>query len=153
MGTLSKALGLSGGYLAASREVIDVLINRARSFIYSTAPPPCLAHAAGEMLKVIAGEEGEKRRQRLRGHVETLRRHLGAPEHPAAILPVILGGESEAMQASKSLFEAGFLVPAIRYPTVARGQARLRITLSAGHSDEQILNFGADLNPHVSKKS
>jgi 7-keto-8-aminopelargonate synthetase-like enzyme len=57
------------------------------------------------------------------------------------------------MQASKSLFEAGFLVPAIRYPTVARGQARLRITLSAGHSDEQILNFGADLNPHVSKKS
>jgi 8-amino-7-oxononanoate synthase len=153
MGTLSKALGLSGGYLAASREVIDVLINRARSFIYSTAPPPCLAHAAGEMLKVIAGEEGEKRRQRLRGHVETLRRHLGAPEHPAAIFPVILGGESEAMQASKSLFEAGFLVPAIRYPTVARGQARLRITLSAGHSDEQILNFGADLNPHVSKKS
>ncbi len=138
MGTLSKALGLSGGYLGASREVIDVLINRARSFIYSTAPPPFLAHAAGEMLKVIAGEEGEKRRQRLRGHVETLRRHLGAPEHPAAILPVILGGESEAMQASKSLLEAGFLVPAIRYPTVARGQARLRITLSAGHLEGQI---------------
>lgn len=138
MGTLSKALGLSGGYLAASRQVIDVLINRARSFIYSTAPPPCLAHAAAEMLKVIAGEEGEKRRQRLRGHVETLRRHLGAPEHPAAILPVILGGESGAMQASKSLLEAGFLVPAIRYPTVARGQARLRFTLSAGHLEGQI---------------
>jgi 8-amino-7-oxononanoate synthase len=138
MGTLSKALGLSGGYLAASRQVIDVLINRARSFIYSTAPPPFLAHAAGEMLKVIAGEEGEKRRQRLRGHVETLRRHLGAPEHPAAILPVILGGEAEAMQASKNLLESGFLVPAIRYPTVARGQARLRFTLSAGHSEAQI---------------
>jgi 8-amino-7-oxononanoate synthase len=138
MGTLSKALGLSGGYLAASRQVIDVLINRARSFIYSTAPPPHLAHAAAEMLNVVAGEEGEKRRQRLRGHVEALRRPCDAAEHPAAILPVILGGEAEAMQASKSLVEAGFLVPAIRYPTVARGQARLRFTLSAGHSEGQI---------------
>lgn len=153
MGTLSKALGLSGGYLAASREVIEVLINRARSFIYSTAPPPCLAHAAGEMLKVIAGEDGEKRRQRLREHVETLRSHFGGAEHPAAILPVILGGEAEAMQASKSLVEAGFLVPAIRYPTVARGQARLRFTLSAGHSEGQIESLAGVWGQIAPKKS
>lgn len=153
MGTLSKALGLSGGYLAASRQVIDVLINRARSFIYSTAPPPHLAHAAAEMLNLVSGEEGENRRQRLREHVQSLRRHLGAPEHPAAILPVILGGESEAMQASKSLLEAGFLVPAIRYPTVARGQARLRFTLSAGHSEEQIEQLAGVWGPIAPKKS
>ena len=138
MGTLSKAVGLSGGYLAASRQVIDWLINRARTFIYSTAPAPCLAHAAGEMLKVVAGEEGGRRRQKLRENVAKLESHLGFTKHPAAILPVIFGGESEAMQISKSLLEAGFLVPAIRYPTVARGRARLRITLSAAHDLGQI---------------
>jgi 8-amino-7-oxononanoate synthase len=153
MGTLSKALGLSGGYLAASRVVIDVLINRARSFIYSTAPPPCLAHAAGEMLKVVGSEEGENRRQRLHEHVERLRSHFGVVEHPAAILPVILGSESEAMQASKSLLEAGFLVPAIRYPTVARGQARLRFTLSAGHSEGQIESLAGIWGQIAPKKS
>lgn len=153
MGTLSKALGLSGGYLAASRQVIDVLINRARSFIYSTAPPPLLAHAAAEMLNLVSGDDGEKRRRRLREHVQSLRRHLSAPEHPAAILPVILGGESEAMQASKSLLEAGFLVPAIRYPTVARGQARLRFTLSAGHSEEQIEQLAGVWGSIAPKKS
>lgn len=153
MGTLSKTLGLSGGYLAASRQVIDLLINRARSFIYSTAPPPHVAYAAGEMLKIIAGEEGEKRRQRLHEHISKLSDLLQPPAHPAAILPVILGGESEALEASKNLLEAGFLVPAIRFPTVARGRARLRITLSAGHLPEQILNLGTHLNPVVSKKS
>ena len=153
MGTLSKALGLSGGYLAASRQVIDVLINRARSFIYSTAPPPHLAHAAGEMLKFVSGEDGEKQRGRLHEHVRSLRSHLGAPEHLAAILPVILGGESEAMQVSKSLLEAGFLVPAIRYPTVARGQARLRFTLSAGHEAGQIEQLAGVWGQIAPKKS
>ncbi len=153
MGTLSKALGLSGGYLAASRQVIDLLINRARSLIYSTAPPPPLAYAACEMLKLIAGEVGEKRRQRLHEHISKLSDLLQTPAHPAAILPVILGGESEALEASKNLLEAGFLVPAIRFPTVARGRARLRITLSAGHLPEQILNLGRHFSPVVSKKS
>ena len=153
MGTLSKTLGLSGGYLAASRQVIDLLINRARSLIYSTAPPPHLAYAAGEMLKLIAREEGEKRRQRLHEHISKLSDLLQTPAHPAAILPVILGGESEALEASKNLLEAGFLVPAIRFPTVARGRARLRITLSAGHLPEQILNLGRHLSLVVSKKS
>lgn len=153
MGTLSKTIGLSGGYLAASRQVIDLLINRARSLIYSTAPPPHLAYAAGEMLKLIEGEEGEKLRQRLQEHISKLSDLLQTPAHPAAILPVILGGESEALEASKNLLEAGFLVPAIRFPTVARGRARLRITLSAGHLPEQILNLGRHLSLVVSKKS
>jgi 8-amino-7-oxononanoate synthase len=152
MGTLSKALGLSGGYLAASRQVIDLLINRARSLIYSTAPPPHLAYAAGEMLKLIASEEGEKRRQRLHGYISMLSSLIQAPAHPAAILPVILGGESVALEASKNLLEAGFLVPAIRFPTVARGRARLRITLSAGHLPEQLLDLGRYLSSVVSKE-
>lgn len=152
MGTLSKALGLSGGYLAASRQVIDWLINRARSFIYSTAPPPFLAHAAGEMLKRMAGEEGEKRRQKLREHAHCLRKLLNIPEHPAAIYPLIFGRESQAMQASKSLLEAGFLVPAIRYPTVARGQARLRITLSAAHDEGQIERLAGVLGKMAQEK-
>lgn len=117
MGTLSKAFGLSGGYLAASRTVIDLLINRARSFIYSTAPPPHLAHAAGRLIGEMAGGEGDRRRLRLRENAAAL-----AESAAAGIIPVILGDESAAMRASEHLLEAGFLVPAIRFPTVARGE-------------------------------
>ncbi|MES2735092.1 MAG: 8-amino-7-oxononanoate synthase [Verrucomicrobiota bacterium] len=139
MGTLSKALGLSGGYLAASRQVIDLLINRARSFIYTTAPLPAVAHAALRALELIRGAEGDRRRSLLHAHVEKVRSSLGL-EHTSssAILPLILGDEATAMAASATLRDAGLMVPAIRYPTVARGSARLRITLSAGHQPEQV---------------
>ncbi len=144
MGTLSKALGLSGGYLAASRKVIDLLINRARSFIYSTAPPPFLAHAACKALGLVAGLEGDERRARLRSNVARLRQALEeggmtVPDTPAAILPVILGAEETALAASARLREHGFLVPAIRFPTVARGSARLRITLGSENKAEEIV--------------
>ncbi len=135
MGTLSKALGLSGGYLAASRLVIDLLINRARSLIYSTAPPPCLAHAARAALEIVTSSEGDRRRATLHGHVRRL--SPGAPGI-SAIVPRIMGDETRAMEASARLLESGFLIPAIRYPTVARGSARLRITASAAHQPEQI---------------
>ncbi|GAA5136542.1 8-amino-7-oxononanoate synthase [Prosthecobacter algae] len=139
MGTLSKALGLSGGYLAASRQVIDLLINRARSFIYTTAALPAVAHAALRALELIRGAEGDRRRSLLHAHVEKVRSSLGL-EHTSssAILPLILGDETAAMAASATLRDAGLMVPAIRFPTVARGSARLRITLSAGHQPEQV---------------
>lgn len=139
MGTLSKALGLSGGYLAASRQVIDLLINRARSFIYTTAPLPAVAHAALRALELIRSVEGDRRRSLLHAHVEKVRSSLGLDHTSAsAILPLILGDETAAMAASATLRDAGLMVPAIRFPTVARGSARLRITLSAGHQPEQV---------------
>ncbi len=150
MGTLSKALGLSGGYLAASRHVIDLLINRARSFIYSTAPPAHQAHALGVILELIRSERGDALRNQVRSHarqMQSLLSEIGVASPPAqsAILPVILGEASRAMKISSRLREAGFLIPSIRYPTVARGSARLRITLSALHTPAQIQSLGTAL--------
>jgi 8-amino-7-oxononanoate synthase len=133
MGTLSKALGVSGGYIAASRQLIDLLINRARSFIYSTAPPPAIAHAAAAAVELVRGVEGEQRRRLLRRNLAA----FGRTDF-SAIVPVILGAEAAALSVSQQLRKAGFLVPAIRYPTVAKGSARLRITLSALHEPEHI---------------
>ncbi len=141
MGTLSKALGLSGGYLAASRVVIDMLVNRARTLIYTTAPPPHLAHAALEMLKLIQSERGDALRRVLLLHLEYLLAELKGPQVRGAILPLILGSEAAALAASHLLNEAGFLVPCIRYPTVARGSARLRLTLSAAHTVTQVASL------------
>lgn len=150
MGTLSKAIGLSGGYVAASRDVIDLLINRARSFIYSTAPSPALAFAAKAALELVASTEGDRRRERLRQSVQSLAHALGKPPPPAAILPLIIGDEAAAMEASSRLRDLGFLIPAIRYPTVARGSARLRITLSAAHTMAEIEALASALKTIIS---
>jgi 8-amino-7-oxononanoate synthase len=127
MGTLSKSAGLSGGYLAAPRPWIDLLVNRARSFLFSTAPPPAIAHAARVALRIIRSEEGANRRAALFDHVAA----LGGGDAP--IHPVLLGSNEAALAASRALESKGFLVPAIRYPTVPRGTARLRVSLSATH--------------------
>jgi 8-amino-7-oxononanoate synthase len=132
MGTLSKAAGLSGGYVAATRDWIDLLTNRARSFIYSTAPPPALAHAALVSLDLIRSEQGKQLRQRLQENIACIR------DSPTPILPVIQGSNESALAASATLADAGFLVPAIRFPTVPRGTARLRISLSASHPMEAV---------------
>lgn len=150
LGTLSKAFGLSGGYLAASRQVVDLLINRARSFIYSTAPPVHLIHAMGVILELVRGARGDALREQLRRRAQQTQillaeAGIASPHCPAAILPVILGEASHAVEISTRLREAGFLIPCIRYPTVARGSARLRITLSAQHSTAQIKAFAAAL--------
>jgi 8-amino-7-oxononanoate synthase len=142
MGTLGKALGVAGGYLAASREWIDVMVNRARAFIYSTAPPPALAVAASEALAISRSPEGDALRSRLRAHLTT----LGRPTHPSAIIPIILGDNAAALAASAALADLGLLVPAIRYPTVPRGTARLRVSLSATHESADV----AALQKHVS---
>lgn len=142
MGTFSKALGLSGGYVACTRDFRDLFINRARSFIYSTAPSPALAHATTFAIGLIQSKEGDALRERLRRNVQTLADALGKSPPPAGIFPLIIGDEYAALDAARQLLEKGFLVPAIRFPTVPRGTARLRITLSAAHTSDQIQSLG-----------
>ena len=134
MGTLSKAAGLSGAYLACSSDWRELLVNRARSFIFSTAPPPALAHASSASLRQIRSAHGNELRSRLQRHIAKLR-----PDGPATpIIPRILGSNECALAASQTLEAAGLLVPAIRYPTVPRSSARLRLSLSALHPDEAL---------------
>ena len=140
MGTLSKAVGLSGGYVAASRAWIDVLTNKARSFIYSTAPPPALAHAALASLHLIRSPQGAALREKLRGNISII------ADAPTPIIPRILGTNEAALTTSAALADAGFLVPAIRFPTVPRGTARLRISLSAAHPTEAVAALKAALD-------
>ena len=146
MGTLSKAIGVSGGYVAASRGIVDLLINKARSLIYSTAPPPAVAVAATKALEIVASPKGDLLRGKLQANIQAVTckwNHLEQVQ--SAILPLIIGDESTAMQASAALLERGYLIPAIRYPTVARGTARLRLTLSAAHEAGQIEGLVAHL--------
>ena len=138
MGTLGKALGVSGGYIAGSRVLIDFLINRARSFIFSTAPSPAVAAACRASLRIVTSPEGEALRTRLRENLSAFSSTMGMALSASAIVPLILGGEDRAVAASGLLLDKGFLVPAIRYPTVPRKTARLRVTLSAAHEPEQI---------------
>jgi glycine C-acetyltransferase/8-amino-7-oxononanoate synthase len=147
MGTLSKALGTSGGYICGGRSLIDWLINQARSFIFSTACPGAIAGAARAAVELLNSAEGEERRQRLARKIDLLHEQLpsGAIKTGSAIVPWIVGDEQGALALSQSLLEKGFLVPAIRYPTVARGSARLRITLTSEHSDEQISSLATAL--------
>jgi 8-amino-7-oxononanoate synthase len=143
MGTLSKALGSVGGYVAGSRTLIDWLTNRARSFIYSTALPPGVIAASRAAVALARGSEGAGLRGRLWGRIA--RFHAGLPERwkqhacsTSAIQPLICGEAAAALAMSATLRERGFLIPAIRYPTVPRGSARLRVALSAAHADKDI---------------
>jgi len=143
MATLGKAVGAAGGAISGSRNLIDLLVNRARSFIFSTAPVPAAAAAASAGLKVIESFEGEARRERLWLLVEQLKRVLIEASFPppavrAPIIPVAMGAEARAMRFAEALRKAGVFVPAIRYPTVARGAARLRFTVSAEHTAEDL---------------
>ncbi len=141
MGTLSKALGSVGGYIAGSRPLIDWLVNRARSFIYSTALPPGAVAAGRAAVALAQGPEGAARRAKLRAHIALFRDHLPKPWESrvtGAIQPLICGESAAALHLAAALRNRGFLIPAIRYPTVARHAARLRITLSAAHEAAQI---------------
>ncbi|MDF1656318.1 MAG: 8-amino-7-oxononanoate synthase [Verrucomicrobiales bacterium] len=136
MGTFSKAAGLSGGYVCASRDLVDLLINRARSFIYSSAPAPALAATISDAIDLIAGDDGAALRTRLWNHLG-----MFSETAESAIFPHVIGENDAALDASDTLLKSGFLVPAIRYPTVPRGTARLRITLSASHLPEDIASL------------
>ena len=149
MGTLGKALGVSGGYIAGSRTLIDFLINRARSFIFSTAPSPAIAAASRASLRIVQSPEGDALRTRLQENLSLFAGAMKAKLPPSAIMPLILGGEERALSEAARLQEAGFFVPAIRYPTVPRKTARLRITLSAAHTPEQIRGLAAALRENA----
>lgn len=138
MGTLSKALGTHGGFVAASRPIVDLLVNKARPFIYATAPPPPVAAAASAALDLCQSSDGDARRARLVGHRALFADLTGAPVPENPIIPWIIGGEEDALDAALALDQAGLHVPAVRYPTVARGAARLRISLSAAHLDRDV---------------
>ena len=133
VGTLSKTLGSLGGFVAGSTRAVELLVNRARSFIFTTASTPADTAAARANLAVARGPEGDQRKATLRAHIERL-----CPGHPSPIIPVIVGDERDAVAASAALLARGLLVPAIRPPTVAPGTSRLRIALSAAHTDAQV---------------
>jgi 8-amino-7-oxononanoate synthase len=151
MGTLGKAVGAAGGYICGSRALIDFLVNQARSFVFSTAPVPAAAAAAAAGIRLIQSAEGETRRRSLWQRVAQLQSEMGNPAPPAraggrsrrpeissAIIPVLIGDEAGAVAISAALRERGLFVPAIRYPTVARGRARLRATVTAAHKQADI---------------
>ena len=143
MGTLGKAVGAAGGFICGSRRLTELLVNKARSFIFSTAPSPAVSAAARAGVELTQGAEGQSLRSQLWQRVDELRRAAGAlgwetPAEPSAILPLIVGGEAKAVATMERLREAGFFIPAIRYPTVPRNEARLRVTLTANHTAEDI---------------
>lgn len=142
LATLGKAAGVSGAAVAAHQSVIDWLIQKARPYIYTTASPPLLAACLLESLRQI--EAGEARRERLRRHILQLREGLAGLKYGALmpsgtpIQPLLIGANADAVRLSQSLLQRGLLVPAIRTPTVPAGTARLRITLSAAHSADDV---------------
>jgi 7-keto-8-aminopelargonate synthetase-like enzyme len=136
MGTLGKAIGASGGYICGSRCLIELLVNRARSFIFSTAPVPAAVAAAAAGLGFIQSAAGEERRRALWQKILRLESGVNVPSGKklGAIVPLLIGDENKAVRVAEALRERGIFIPAIRYPTVARGSARLRVTLTASHT-------------------
>jgi 8-amino-7-oxononanoate synthase len=141
MGTLGKAAGVFGAFVAGETDVVEYLSQRARTYVYTTATPPFIAHALRRSLGIIRGEGW--RRQRLRELVSQLKEALSGLSWkllPSAtpIQPLLTGDSREAVRVTEALRERGMLVPAIRPPTVPRGAARLRISLSAAHAPQDL---------------
>ena len=148
VGTLGKAVGVAGAFVAGSTEVVETVLQRARTYIYTTAGPALLAAAVEASLDLIQ-EEGW-RRDRLRQRIQSLKKELREANvrfspSDTPIQPLIIGGNSEALGVSEALRERGILVPAIRPPTVPEGTARLRISLSAAHTEEDVSRLSTAL--------
>ena len=133
VGTLSKAVGSLGGFVGGPRTFTDLLVNKARSYIFTTATAPAAAAAASAAIDVIESGEGDRLRARLRANIDRVR-----PGHPSPIIPIIVGDEDRAVATSAALAAEGVLVPAIRPPTVPVGTSRLRVTVSAAHTDDDL---------------
>jgi 8-amino-7-oxononanoate synthase len=146
MGTLGKAIGAAGGYVCGSRTLIEHLINQARSFIFSTAPVPAAAAGACEGIRRVQGPEGAERCAALWSRIGELAAMCPGLPASSAILPVLVGDERRTMGRSARLLDQGFFVPGIRFPTVARGQARLRISLTAAHHPADVTHLGTALS-------
>ncbi|NTV10292.1 MAG: 8-amino-7-oxononanoate synthase, partial [Zoogloea sp.] len=149
MGTLGKAAGVAGAFVAGSRLAIEWLINSTRSYIFTTAAPPLLAHALLASIDLI--EQGDDRRTHLADLIQRLRNQLALTRWQlmpscTAIQPVLIGDNNEALAAAQALDAEGLWAPAIRPPTVPAGTARLRISLSAAHTVEQVDRLAAALN-------
>jgi 8-amino-7-oxononanoate synthase len=151
VGTLGKAAGVGGAFIAAHASVIDLLVQRARPYIYTTAAPPALAHALLTSLDIIGGAEGTARRTHLArltvqldGALQ-LQRWQRVPS-TTPIQAIIIGSNEDAMAAAASLHAQGLWVPAIRPPTVPANTARLRVTLSAAHTEQDVAQLAAALN-------
>lgn len=155
LATFGKAAGLAGAAVAADAQVIDWLVNTARTAIFTTAMPPALAHALTAMLALV--EPADAARARLAGHVATLRAGCAAAglrllPSRTAIQPVLIGNDADAVAASLALREAGLWVPAIRPPTVPPGTARLRVSLSAAHTETDVAQLAAQLSQIMTKR-
>jgi glycine C-acetyltransferase len=155
VGTLSKAIGVMGGYVCGSRDLIDFLYLRARPFLFSTSHTPATAAACMAAFTVLDSPEGEKLVKKLWKNSKTLKRELKkrgfqckGSETP--IVPIHVGDAAKAFEFSQKLFEAGVFAPAIGYPTVAEGKARLRAIVSAGHKKEQLVR-AAEIMAEVGK--
>jgi 8-amino-7-oxononanoate synthase len=151
VGTLGKAAGVGGAFIAAHASVVELILQRARPYIYTTAAPPALAHALLASLAIIAGDEGRELRTALQARIDQLDGALQLtrwqrPVSHTAIQPIIIGANDEALAVSSSLHEQGLWVPAIRPPTVAPGTARLRVTLCAAHTEDDVAQLAAALN-------
>jgi 8-amino-7-oxononanoate synthase len=147
MGTLSKAIGGYGGYLCASNAVIDLIHNRARTFVYSTGLPPATAAAAIAALDLIERDPAYVARPLAKARLFT--RMLNLPEATSSIVPLVVGEAEAALKASQLLEAEGFLVIAIRPPTVPAGTARLRLTFSASHPDDEIERLATTVRKHI----
>lgn len=142
MGTLGKAVGAGGAYVAGDRSLIELLVNTARSLIYTTASPPSVMGAALGGLKVIASEEGSARRARLKGNASLFGKLLEVARFPTMppshIVPVVIGDSGRTMQVSERCLSGGVFAHGIRFPSVAEGSARLRFTLMSEHTVEDL---------------
>src|SRR5690606_649441 len=151
MGTLGKAAGVAGAFVAAHETVIEWLVQRARPYIFTTAGAPALAHALLTSIDIIDSEEGAQRRDHLNALIAQLKDGLGGMQQwqlvdsDTAIQPLIIGANEAALKVAASLNDEGIWVPAIRPPTVPVDTARLRITLSAAHSKEEVAQLIAAL--------
>lgn len=161
MGTLGKAVGAAGGFICGSRTLIDFLVNSARSFIFSTAPVPASAAAARAGVELIQSAEGADRHRRVWERAAQAQRLGGslspqigrvAEAAPSPIIPLIVGNESEAVRQAEALRERGVFIPAIRFPTVARGEARLRMTVTADHAPNDLDQLAAALRAIANRK-
>lgn len=144
MGTMGKALGSSGGFVAATEKIIHLLMNEARTFLFGTALAPASVQAAQTSLTILRSPEGDLLRKKLSENIANFQTAF-SPFLSGPIQPVILGSNQLAQKASDQLHSLGLYVPAIRTPTIPKGTARLRISLSVRHSDKEIQQLGQAL--------
>jgi 8-amino-7-oxononanoate synthase len=150
MGTFGKAFGSAGGYICGSRTLVDFLVNKGRSFIFSTAPTIPQVAAAKAGIDLCASADGDTLRERLQQNIADVKIEkaptgLAEGNQQPAILPVVIGDEARTLEAAAQLREEGLFIPAIRFPTVARGKARLRVTLTASHTAADVAQLNESL--------